>query len=203
VTSRHPDLELLARRLAARPGRTADAGPEARRAAVAVMIRDVQGSLEVLLIKRAEYQSDPWSGHVALPGGRMEPQDATLAETAARETLEEIGIDIRDAGVFLGTLDEVHPRTPVLPPVVVRPFVVAIEKEVRPVPSHEVADVFWVPLRLMSAPSSWQPTTIQVRGVDREVLCYRHESYVVWGLTERVLQSLLTLLRAEPPIDRA
>ena len=165
------------------------------------MIRDVSGSLEVLLIKRAEYQSDPWSGHVALPGGRMEPQDATLADTAARETHEEIGIDVRTVGTFLGTLDEVHPRTPVLPPVVVRPFVVAIEQDVQPVPSHEVADVFWVSLESMRAPDAWRLTTIQVRGVERSVMCFRHGEHIVWGLTERVLQSLLVLLRDEPGID--
>ena len=158
------------------------------------MIRDVQGALEVLLIKRAEYQSDPWSGHVALPGGRMEPQDATLADTAVRETYEEIGIDLREAGLVLGTLDEVHPRTPVLPPVVVRPFVFAIEKDVRPVPSLEVADVFWIPLHLMRAPDAWQPTPIAVLGLERSVISYRHGDHVVWGLTERILQSLIVLL---------
>ena len=177
----------------------ANASPEARRAAVAVLIRDRDGSLEMLLIKRAEYESDPWSGHVALPGGRMEAGDASLADTAARETFEEIGIDIRASGVLLGTLDEVHPRTPVLPPVVVQPFVVAVDSAVQPQPSVEVAEVFWVPLERLRAAGAWRETDIRIRGIDRTVMSYRHDTHVVWGLTERVLKSLLQLLESPSP----
>ncbi len=179
----------------------ADASPDARRAAVAVLIRDRDGSLEMLLIKRAEYESDPWSGHVALPGGRMEAGDASLADTAARETFEEIGIDIRASGVLLGTLDEVHPRTPVLPPVVVRPFVVAVDSAVQPHPSIEVAEVFWVPLERLRAAGAWQETDIRIQGIARTAMSYRHDGHVVWGLTERVLQSLLQLLENSPPVE--
>jgi 8-oxo-dGTP pyrophosphatase MutT (NUDIX family) len=191
----HPDLALVATRLASRPGLVVDSSVEARRAAVAVMLRDHEGSLELLLIKRAEFESDPWSGQIALPGGRMEPADRDLEETVIRETREEIAIDIAKSGMFLGTLDEVHPRTPVLPPVVVRPFVVAVESGVRPVPSAEVAEAFWVKVNLLRDPASWQETAIPVRGVDRKVMSYRHGSHLVWGLTERVLSGFVALLR--------
>jgi 8-oxo-dGTP pyrophosphatase MutT (NUDIX family) len=40
---------------------------------------------ELLLIRRAEHPSDPWSGHMALPGGRNDPQDTSLYETVVRE----------------------------------------------------------------------------------------------------------------------
>jgi hypothetical protein len=69
---------------------------------------------------------DPWSGHVAFPGGRAEPGDASPWHTAARETWEETGLDLLAAGRLLGTLDELYPRTPVLPPVVVRPHVAVV-----------------------------------------------------------------------------
>ncbi len=98
------------------------------------------------MIKRAEFEGDPWSGQIALPGGRREEGDATLEETALRETFEETAIDVRAAGGgVLGTLDEVYPRTPVLPPIVVRPYVAVVPPNVSVVPSHEVAEAFWVP----------------------------------------------------------
>ena len=70
--------------------------PPARRAAVALVLRGpgdasgdgAEGPIELLFVKRAEWEGDPWSGHVAFPGGRHEPQDETLWDTAARETHE-------------------------------------------------------------------------------------------------------------------
>lgn len=195
--SSHPDLALVARKLAERPGRIVENAVGARRAAVALMLRDHHGALELLLIKRAEFESDPWSGHVALPGGRAEPADRDLEETVIRETREEIAVDIAKEGVFLGTLDEVHPRTPVLPPVVVRPYVVAVNAAVLPHPSAEVAEAFWVPIDPMRAPSAWTETVISVRGVDRRVMSYRHGPHVIWGLTERVLSGFVALMRED------
>jgi 8-oxo-dGTP pyrophosphatase MutT (NUDIX family) len=190
----HPDLELVARRLAQHPGKVVSDAADARRAAVALMLRDHHGTLELLLIKRAEFESDPWSGHVALPGGRSEPGDRTLEDTVIRETREEIAIDIARDGTVIGTLDEVHPRTPVLPPVVVRPYVVAINATVTPVPSVEVAEAFWIAVDLIRDPAAWQETAIPVRGVNRNVMSYRHGPHVIWGLTERVLSNFVALL---------
>ena len=102
-------------------------------------------ALDILLIQRAERSGDPWSGHMALPGGRHSAADATLLETAMREAAEEIGIHL-DPGQLVGTLDDVAPRTPVLPPIVVRPHVFALEPDVKFALSDEVAAAFWAPL---------------------------------------------------------
>ena len=87
--------------------------PEARLAAVAAVLRVVDEP-ELLFIKRAEVAHDPWSGHVAFPGGRMEPDDESLEATAIRETFEELSLDLK-AGQMLGRLDDllehaVHPE---------------------------------------------------------------------------------------------
>jgi 8-oxo-dGTP pyrophosphatase MutT (NUDIX family) len=143
----HPTLRRIARALEARPGALAPDDGAPRRAAVAVVFRcTAADELELLLIKRSERDGDPWSGHVALPGGRHDPSDATLQDTAVRETLEETGIDIARDGRVLGTLDEIRPRTPVLPPIIVTPYVTVVPASVAIHTSDEVADTFWVPL---------------------------------------------------------
>ena len=64
-----------------------------RQAAVAIIVREINSQLEMLFIKRAEKEGDPWSGHMAFPGGHREPDDLGLKEAAERETLEEIGME--------------------------------------------------------------------------------------------------------------
>ncbi|MFL5577790.1 MAG: NUDIX hydrolase [Gemmatimonadaceae bacterium] len=194
----HDDLARLARALELRPGaRVALAAGERapRRAAVALVLRvGESGSLELLLIKRAEYEGDPWSGHMALPGGRQEPADTTLAATAMRETLEETAIDLMRDGEMLGTLDEIYPRTPVLPPIVVRPYVFAVAPDVELAPSDEVAAAFWVPVAGLRDPTTTVEAVVVVRGEERRVPSFTHGEHVIWGLTERILRQFIGLL---------
>ena len=196
----HPDVARLARALDERPGRQIERRAEgdrvARLAAIALVLRPgSEGHPELLMIKRAEAERDPWSGHVACPGGRLEPADRDLAHTAVRETWEETGIDLATHGRLLGTLDDISPRTPVLPPIIVRPFVAAVRPEVEIVQSSEVADAFWVPIAALRERASWGMGMVTVRGFgEREVAVFRHGDYVVWGLTERVLRQFLEYL---------
>jgi 8-oxo-dGTP pyrophosphatase MutT (NUDIX family) len=195
----HPLLTGLAAALARRPGirvvpRSDEPAP--RRAAVALALREaLNGQLELLLIKRAEYAGDPWSGQVALPGGRHEPADPSLEATAVRETFEETGVDLATSGTLLGTLDEIYPRTPVLPPIVVRPHVFAVTRPVELTLSDEVAAAFWIPVEWLRDPAASVETTVVVRDQERRVSCFRHGEHVIWGLTERVLRQLVELTR--------
>src|SRR5204863_9089886 len=101
--------------------------PGARPAAVSLVLVEGAEGAELLLIKRAERAGDPWSGQIALPGGRQDPGDADLLATAVRETREETGVDLATAE-RLGILDDLAPRTASLPPVIVRPFVFALPR---------------------------------------------------------------------------
>src|SRR5919197_5751726 len=125
--------------------------PGASPAAVALVLIEGREGLEALFIHRAERTGDPWSGQVALPGGRHEPSDPDLLATAIRETLEETGVDLSRAE-RLGTLDDLHPRTPTLPAVVVRPFVFALSPRPVVLPSAEVQRAFWLNLERLSQP---------------------------------------------------
>jgi 8-oxo-dGTP pyrophosphatase MutT (NUDIX family) len=209
----HPLLPSLAADLRARPGRLESDEGNPARAAVAIVLRarpearrespeaslsihdsrftihDVP-SLDVLLIQRADREGDPWSGQVALPGGRRQSEDATLQDTAIRETLEETGVDLGAHGVVLGTLDELRPRTPVLPPIIVTPFVAVAPADLSLQISDELADAFWTPWSTFADPARIDESTVTVRGASWKVASYLVGQRVVWGMTERMLRQL-------------
>lgn len=163
-------------------------------AAVAVMLRDGDEGLEALFIHRAVRVGDTWSGQIAFPGGRREPADADLLMTAIRETREEIGVDLSSAE-RLGVLDDLHPRTPVLPPVVVRPFVFALTAPPAIVESLEVQATFWVPFRSLEAPGVRGTITVDHPGIPRQVLpAYTLGKRTIWGMSERILTPLISLV---------
>jgi len=192
----HPELARLARALRAHPGAQASVGAEVRLAAILLTLRiGADGHPELLMIKRAELERDPWSGHVACPGGRMEPGDHDLEQTALRETWEETGVDVARDGLVLGTLDDLAPRTPRLPPIMIRPYVAVVRPEVHIVASSEVADAFWVPLAALREQAAWAIRPVMVRNAGEwQVETFRHGDYTVWGLTERVLRNFLARL---------
>jgi 8-oxo-dGTP pyrophosphatase MutT (NUDIX family) len=161
-------------------------------AAVAVVL--VPAPDAVLLIRRAERSGDPWSGHMALPGGRREDGDLDLIATAVRETHEEVGLTLTPSGL-LGSLDDVVPRTPVLPPIAVRPYVYSLPQRPALQPNPEVAAIRWAELDHLLLPSTYQSVHFDIRGERREFPAYQVEEAIVWGMTERILTSLLEQLR--------
>lgn len=167
--------------------------PAARRAAVAIVFRMGRDhEAEVFFIQRAEYEGDPWSGHIAFPGGREEKDDETLADTAVREVFEETGIDLGDAEL-VAALDDLHPRHARLPAVVVRPFVFLAGEVPDPVLSSEVADCFWVPLSALLDRSVWKDAKVLAGDTEISRIAFHHRGYVIWGMTERILTGLLAL----------
>lgn len=217
ILDSHPILRLLAADLRANPGRPETDEGDPARAAVAIVLRATahhdssalaheaiahrassigHRSLEVLLIQRAVREGDPWSGQIALPGGRRGPGDATLQVTAVRETLEETGLDLNADGIVLGTLDELRPRTPVLPPIIVTPFVAAVERDTPLQISDELADAFWTPWSTFADPSRIDESEIEVRGASWKVASYLVGERVVWGMTERMLRQLASRISA-------
>lgn len=148
--------------------------------------------LEVLLIKRARSERDPWSGHMALPGGRRDPDDASLLQTAIRETREETGLALSSDALHLGRLEEVGPRSARLPRISIHPFVFGTHgaAEARAV-SREVAAIHWVPLTRFRAPGAVESVEIELHGETRRFPCYRWKGEVIWGLTYRMLEQFM------------
>ena len=189
LTSR---LDRLRDRLAVHRPVVDDRGDPLIWAAVAVILAPDPDSL--LLIRRAERAGDPWSGHMALRGGRQGPDEPDLFTTAVRETAEEVGLTLGREHL-IGTLDDVVPRTPVLPPIAVRPHVFALSH--RPLLSlnPEVAAARWVPLDVLLHPEIYDSVRLDIRGESREFPAYRLDDAIVWGMTERILSSLFVHLR--------
>jgi 8-oxo-dGTP pyrophosphatase MutT (NUDIX family) len=195
----HPYVVRLLRSIAEHPPRVATIEEPVRRAAILLALRSrADGEPELLMIKRAEAAGDPWSGHIACPGGRMEPGDGDLAVTAVRETWEETGIDLARDGRLLGHLDDLVPRTPTLPPMVIRPYVALVSASVEIVESPEVAAAFWVPLSALCERGAWGMGLVSVGGAERRVSVFQHGEYTVWGLTERALRQMLEYMGVEP-----
>jgi 8-oxo-dGTP pyrophosphatase MutT (NUDIX family) len=180
----------LKERLSARaPFRSDSRG--AREASVALVLVPGRGGLDALFIRRAQRADDPWSGHVALPGGRRDDSDADLLATAIRETAEEVGVALRPADL-LGGLDDLAPRTPSLPALLIRPYVFGLSSRPRTRLSDEVAGIMWLPLVELASRSG--RTSVEIRGARTEVDCFERGGVVVWGLTYRIVLGLLPLL---------
>lgn len=161
-------------------------------AAVAAVLRAGKLGAEVLLIRRAEHEHDPWSGHMAFPGGRFDPGDPDLLHTAIRETREEVGLDLSENATLLGPLEP-------LPAIArgrrigitIAPFVFALERHVELSPNHEVEETLWADLGRLA---SGDIASIVRYRLDEEVLelpAWDVDGRIVWGLTYRMLQTLL------------
>jgi len=188
-------LPALAAKLGTRAP-IADVDPERPRAAVAIVLTPDPPADSLLLIQRAEREGDRWSGQLAFPGGRWSPGDADLVATAKRETLEEVGVDLGQARL-IGTMDDLNPSTPVLPPIVVRPFVFTLPGRVPLALNQEVAGAWWLPLPEFLRPGVYGPMEYQRYGTVVRGLGYHLGVGLLWGMTERILTPLLELARSE------
>jgi 8-oxo-dGTP pyrophosphatase MutT (NUDIX family) len=186
------DLETIASRIGTLPQPNGDA-PQA---AVAAILRPggAHGP-EILFIERAEREGDPWSGHMAFPGGRRDPVDGTLVETAIRETKEEVGLDLA-RHTFLGTLADVPTHRTGL---VVRAFVFMLTDATHDVErrQEEVADVVWAPIGPLLRGEMASTFEFVPDGFDVAVTLpsFKVGERVVWGLTYRMLELLFEAIR--------
>lgn len=166
-----------------------------RRAAVAVLFRWREGALELFFIKRAEDPRDPWSGHMAFPGGRVDPGDASSLAAAIRETREEVGFELDHAAQLLGRLDEIVAvargrRLPLL----IEPFVFEWQGNALPRPNAEVEAVHWIPVAELLDPQHRSTLRYDFEGTRYDLPCFRVAGRVIWGLTYQMLMRLFAAL---------
>lgn len=173
-------------------------------AAVALVLREHRDRAEILFIERSVREGDPWSGHMAFPGGRVEAGDADTRAAAERETMEEVGVSLAGAD-YLGRLADIQgsPRF--------RQNRLVVSAHVYHVPdpgpfvleTREVADAMWFPVEGILEPArhvayrSPQVTEVEFPGI----LVGRPGRHVVWGLTYRFIDIFMQAI-ALPLPDR-
>lgn len=193
--STDPRLEALRQTLTARAHAIDERGPSIDEAAVLLVLRPAD-PLELLLIERTEREGDPWSGHMALPGGRREPADADLVETARRETEEETGIVVTPSQI-LGHLDELGPKASRRRfNLLIAPFVATVPRDTEPDPEpREVQTALWVPLTHLASDEAVDEVLIQLEGEEFRLPALNYDDYVIWGLTHRILTGFMDIAR--------
>ena len=186
-----PDVRSVLRERAAR-----ELDEHDKWAAVAMLLRESQSGPEVLFIRRAEHPRDPWSGHMAFPGGRQHTEDTSLLQTAIRETQEEVGLDLVSEADHIGQLDDLQAIARGKPQeTVIRPFVFEVHREqpIR-VDEKEVAEALWTPLLPLYRGEADTTRPYQWHGTQIDFPAYDVEGRVVWGLTYQMLRSFFRIL---------
>lgn len=173
-----------------------------RRAAVAMILRAAPaGGLETLFIQRAHHPLDPWSGHMAFPGGHQDPGDPSLEAAVRRETLEEIGLSLSE-NALLGRLHDISGGR--LRPIEmsVSPFVYGLEgpADLR-LNREEVADAVWVPLSYLAEPANVGSYLYPPDPQRREFPCYHYDRYTIWGMTYRMVSDFMGIFGVAIPHD--
>ena len=172
-------------------------GPDsARAAAVLVLIAPSSGQpdaeAEIILIRRVD-RGGPHAGDIALPGGRVEPEDADAASAALREAREEVALDAAAAGVrIVGALETFW--IPVSD-YRVTPIVAIAER--RPELSSspdEVEEIFRVPLQAFIAGATIELVETEIRGFPLRFGAYPVDGLRVWGATARIMGQLGAIL---------
>jgi 8-oxo-dGTP pyrophosphatase MutT (NUDIX family) len=172
--------------------------PSVRRAAVAMVLAEGTSGADVLFIERARHPADPWSGHMAFPGGRVDPGDATGRHAAERETLEEVGLSLAGAEL-LGRLDDKRGNPRIQPELVISAFVYHVSAPGELAINHEVQDAFWFPVNGLLDRARHVQYTAHGEFEFPGILVGEPDRHVVWGLTYSFLESFFSVVGSPLP----
>lgn len=193
---RHRAFVRIAERLALRENSPELQSGDRTRASVAMILSRAANDFEILFIQRAAHELDPWSGHIAFPGGKLEEGELEC-QAALRETFEEIGIDLQQA-LYLGRLPDIIGANL---PVRVSCCVFGVDRRrCRPVLNEEVRDLFWVKLSDLRDPVQHRWSSVAFDEKRFKVPAIRlpvADKPLLWGITYRLVMQFLTVLGGE------
>lgn len=163
-------------------------------AAVMIILKYDDDGFSMLFIKRPDNANDPFSGHIAFPGGKLREEDGTKLDAAIRETLEEVGVNIQAAGRVLGSLDDVNPNNPRAANIIVTPYVSFLPEDVELRPcEYEVEAALWIPVTHLTDENNFLIRLREREGRKKEDYVYSYGKYIIWGMTGRILRQFLEL----------
>lgn len=157
-------------------------------AAVIILIRPDEEGLKILFEKRVKSSLDRWSAQIAFPGGRFNPSDLTLDKTACREFFEETGFDTCSKFRLIGYLNPFHPANQ--REINVFPFISIATEDVTFRPNKEVEELFWIPVERMR----YKHVKVNTYRGMIETKALTYEDKIIWGMTQRILESLASIL---------
>ncbi len=170
-------------------------------AAVSLILTDGDSGAEILFIERSTRKDDPWSGQMALPGGKREPEDKNLMLTAQRETFEEIGLHI-GAEHHIGRLDDITaPKGSPAHGLIVSCHVFQLPSPKLTSPNQEVKDTVWIPVGTLVDSGHFIPDfrPANYRGQFPGIRVSKTDPRVIWGLTYRILCGFFSVCRLNNP----
>ena len=185
MSERNP-LDMLAVSLESCDDDLAKDGPNA--AVAAILTQDPDPG--ILFIHRVAHEGDPWSGHIAFPGGRIEETDRSPRSAAERETMEEVGLDLGDSRL-LGRLSDLTGSTI---PVCVSCHVYSLPSIPDLSPNEEVEDAFSMRLSELADWQRWVEADFTIRGETKPYPAIDlglEGKPLLWGLTYRFVIQLL------------
>jgi 8-oxo-dGTP pyrophosphatase MutT (NUDIX family) len=194
ILSDSEKVAALERLLKERNPRKIGGEPGLVHAAVMMILKETEEEFSMLFIKRPEAEWDPFSGHMAFPGGKMSEGDKSKLETAIRETQEEIGVDLGVHGRILGELDDVNPNNPRARGYIVTPYLSFLTVEVPlELDRSEVEEAVWVPMEHLRDVRNFKVRMRERDGKLIEDYTYNYGPYLIWGMTGRIVHSFLSI----------
>ena len=166
-----------------------------------MVLRQAGDRPEVLFIERARCEGDPWSGHMAFPGGRVESGDASARVAAERETREEVGLRL-GAAERIGRLDDMEGHhVSGEASLVISAFVYRLREPQTVTLNHEVHQAIWFPVAdLLDAERHVSYTGFRLNGsTPPGILVGEPERHVVWGLTYRFVETFFEIVGTPLP----
>jgi len=166
-------------------------GKDAQIAAVLIFLYPYNESIYTVFIQRPDYNG-VHGGQISFPGGKKEPEDENVIQTALRETYEETGVDPTAVNI-IGTL------TPLFIPVsnmIVTPVVGwANEKPPFRHKPEEVLFLIEANFKKLLDPSIVKTKPVEIRSEMIEVKYFDYETNTIWGATAMILYELLIIIR--------
>ncbi|MBM74358.1 MAG: hypothetical protein CMK59_03060 [Proteobacteria bacterium] len=152
--------------------------------AVAILICGKEHQEQVLMFQRAQRSGDPWSGHIAFPGGRKEEQDESLWHTAVRETREEMGVFLEHAE-YLGRLNDLHH-----PKIMVSAFVFYMSNKPDLNPNYEVQRPLWLDLKHIFNKENHEKRNFNTFSGEYILPCVVVDDVIIWGISLSFLSQI-------------